>query len=137
MKNVALRFPKYSFAIIAGILIISVYPVYSLGGLDILVAVLVGGLIAVVNAAAGFLSIIYAFDKSNTTFIKVIVGGMGIRLMALAAIVFIAFKVLALNVVAFTISLFFFYFLSAAAEIIFLNRAAAQRSNKSNESVAV
>ncbi|MGB9772801.1 MAG: hypothetical protein ACP5JH_07295 [Bacteroidota bacterium] len=137
MKNTALRFPRHSFAIIAGILIISVYPAYSLGGVDILVAVLVGGLIAVVNAAAGFLSIIYAFDKSNTTFIKVIVGGMGSRLMALAAIVFVAFKVLALNVVAFTISLFFFYFLSAAAEIIFLNRAAAQRSNKANESVAL
>jgi len=125
----SLRFPVAALGVVAGALALSLYPAYIWGKTDALVAVLAGGLIAVANGTAGFLSIAYAFEKPNAVFIKVIVGGMGIRLFILAGIVFVLLKVFELNVVAFTASLFFFYFLAALIEIVFMNSTAAARNS--------
>ncbi|PIU44386.1 MAG: hypothetical protein COS95_09235 [Ignavibacteriales bacterium CG07_land_8_20_14_0_80_59_12] len=129
MMRSSLRFPVAALGVVAGALALSLYPAYIWGKTDALVAVLAGGLIAVANGTAGFLSIAYAFEKPNAVFIKVIVGGMGIRLFILAGIVFVLLKVFELNVVAFTASLFFFYFLAALIEIVFMNRTAAARNS--------
>jgi len=49
-------------------------------------AVLLGALLATLNVLAGYAAAAYAAGKPATTFFKVVLGGMGVRLFGLAGI---------------------------------------------------
>ncbi len=129
--NFDLAFPKKIVSVFLLIGLLAVYPLYEIGDREITVGFITGGLIGFLNVLAGYFSIEYAFEKSNVTFLKVILGGMGIRLIAIAALVLVLIKVFDFHITSLTASLFFFYFLFVILEILFVNKKLTLKKNLS------
>jgi hypothetical protein len=102
--------------------VLSAYPLSVYADKEIIVSVIAGCVVSVLNALAGYVSIEYAFDKPNAVFLKIVLGGMGIRLVALGIIVVLLIKVFHLHLFGLIASLFAFYFIFVVAEIVFLNK---------------
>jgi hypothetical protein len=126
-----LAFPRKIVLVLLAIGLVAVYPLYTLGDRGVTTGFVAGGLISFMNVLAGYFSIEYAFDKPNTTFLKIILGGMGIRLLAIAAIFFLLIKVFDFHALSLTASLFFFYFLFVIFEILFVNKKLALKKSPS------
>ncbi len=102
--------------------LLSIYPLYRLGDREVTAGFIAGALISFLNVLGGYISIEYAFEKPSVTFLKVILGGMGIRLLLIAAVVVVLIKFFHFHVYSLTASLFFFYFLFVILEIMFVNK---------------
>jgi len=117
-----LKFPKQILFTVLIVGVLSAYPLAVYADKQMMYGIIAGCVISVMNILAGYLSIEYAFDRSNTTFLKVILGGMGIRLLAVAAILVILLKVFQVHTYGLVFSFFFFYIVFAILEILFLNK---------------
>lgn len=85
-------------------------------------AVIVGYLISLINILFAFISISWAFGKSNGTFFKVVLGGMGIRFLILITAIFLIVKFTQIRIAGFIISLVSFYLLLQFLEIKFIQK---------------
>ena len=72
----------------------------------------------------GYCSIEFSFNKSSITFLKVVLGGIGIRLFVMAALVLVMIRYLAFQALPLTVSLLCFYVLNLGLEIYFLESKA-------------
>ncbi len=96
--------------------------VYAFGTGDMLIAAAVGALLSTLNALAGFLAIEYAFDKSYTTFLKAVLGGMGVRMVVMLGALLALILLLRVHAVALTLSMLGFYLVYLILEIVFIQR---------------
>ena len=124
-------FPRKIVLVLLLIGLLSVYPLYKVGDSEITIGFIAGCLISFLNVLFGYFSIEYAFDKPHPTFLKVILGGMGVRLFFIAALVIFLIKVLHFHLYSLTASLFFSYFLFVTLEILFVNKKLSQKKNLS------
>ena len=99
--------------------------------METVVAAAVGALLSTVNVLAGYLTIEYSFEKSYTTFLKTVLGGMGVRMALMLGALLISIKVIELNAAALTVSLLSFYVIFLAMEIFFLQKKATARNQSS------
>ena len=104
------------------------YPVARYGTGDMAIAAAVGALLSTVNALAGYLTIEYSFERSHTTFLKAVLGGMGVRMVLMLGALLFSIKVVGLDAVALCVSLLSFYVVYLAMEILFLQKRATSRS---------
>lgn len=111
---------------IAGVGWVLVLPRFA--GEEVLLGVAVGVSMSVLNAILGTLSAGYAFDKSQTMFMKIVLGGMMVRMGLLLAVLFVLIKFAALHVLSLTISLFAFYLIFLVMEIFSIQRLVEGRS---------
>lgn len=111
---------------VLGILVIisalAAYPLLRFGSFDVMVAVAIGAALSTVNVLAGFLAIEYSFGRSHTTFLKVVLGGMGIRMVFLLAAILVLIKLAGVNIIALTSSLFCFYVVFLVLEVVFIQK---------------
>ncbi len=110
------------------IVILAAYPLATYGTHEIIVACLGGAAISYANAVAGYLAIEYAFDKSFTTFMKAVLGGMGIRMLVSAAVLVGMITLLHMHVAALISSLMLFYAVNLTLEIMFLQKKMDMRT---------
>ena len=75
-----------------------------------------------VNLLLGYVAIEVGFDKSHTTFLKIVLGGMVVRLCAMWAALIVLVKVYDFNQRALVFSLLFVYALTLILEIHFLQK---------------
>ena len=113
-------FPKRVLLALAVIAIVSSYPLIRLGTPGIIVAASVGALLMTLNVLAGFLAIEYSIEKSYSTFLKFVLGGMVIRMLVLAAALVILLAVFSIHVGAFLTSIGVFYILFLTLEIMYI-----------------
>jgi hypothetical protein len=114
LRNVAVAF---------GVIVIAAaYPLVRYSTHEILVGCLGGAAISYANVIAGFVAIEYSFDKSFTTFMKAVLGGMGIRMLVSAAVLVAMISLLHMHVAALISSLMFFYIVNLTLEIFFLQK---------------
>ena len=106
----------------AGLTGIAFYLVSAYGEPGHLQSVIAGSIVSVVNFLLGFLAIEFAFEKSHTTFLKVILGGMVIRLFAMTGVVLVLIKVYHYDSLSLMLSLLGYYALNLALEIAFLQK---------------
>ncbi|GJQ21332.1 MAG: hypothetical protein HBSIN02_16870 [Bacteroidia bacterium] len=85
-------------------------------------SVLAGAIISLSNFLLGFASVEYAFDKSHTTFLKVVLGGMVGRLMLMALVVLALIKLYAFDALSLMLTLLGYYIVNLALEIVFLQK---------------
>ncbi|MEP0823551.1 MAG: hypothetical protein HRF44_11945 [Ignavibacterium sp.] len=85
-------------------------------------SVLAGAVISLSNFLLGFVSVEYAFDKSHTTFLKIVLGGMVGRLMLMALVVLVLIKLYAFDALSLMLTLFGYYIVNLALEIFFLQK---------------
>ncbi|MCW8815462.1 MAG: hypothetical protein OQK59_05710, partial [Chlorobium sp.] len=94
-------------------------------------AVFAAWIMIVTNSLVGYLLFEYAFDKSQSDFAKVVLGGLGMRLLVLMALVafFIVRDLVSVN--DFVVSFFAFYCIYVIVEIL-----GYQKRNKQKKRVA-
>jgi len=109
-------------AVVAG-----VYPLVKYGTREVFIAAVAGLFIATVNVLAGFVAIEYSFNKSATTFLKVVLGGMGIRMFVMAGLIVLLIKVFAMHLVGLIVSLGSFYIIYLTLEILFIQKRFTHR----------
>ncbi|HEX9615587.1 MAG TPA: hypothetical protein VGA55_08760 [Bacteroidota bacterium] len=85
-------------------------------------SVVAGSLMSIVNFLLGFISVEYAFDKSHTVFLKMVLGGMVGRLFAMALMVLILIKAYDFDSLSLMLALLGFYVVNLGLEIAFLQK---------------
>jgi len=97
-------------------------PLLRYGTKEIIEGAAAGAFLATTNVLLGYAAIAYAFNKSTTTFFKVVVGGMGIRLLLMALALVVAIKAFQLHIVALICSMGIFYAVYLTIEILYIHK---------------
>lgn len=105
----------YAGSTIIGYLILSSY-----ASREIVRNAAVADVLSLVNVLFGYVAIEYSFDKSNITFLKIVLGGIGIRLFLMASLVLVLLRYFAFDPLSLTASLLFFYIINLVLEIYLL-----------------
>jgi hypothetical protein len=104
------------------LLVLALIFVNTLGDKSLVWGVVSGYLVSLVNILFAFYSIKWAFDKPNTTFFTVILGGMGVRFLILLTALLFVWKFTQIPMVGFVVSLIGFYITLQIFEIRFIQK---------------
>ena len=118
----------YAVLTVAGFWILSSAGRSELGG-----SFLAGVAVSLTNFLLGFLSVEFAFDKSHTVFLKIVLGGMGARLFLMALAVLVLIKGYDLDSLSLMFTLLGYYIVNLTLEIVFLQKKVSLK-NKTAES---
>lgn len=91
-------------------------------------SVVAGVFLSAANFLLGFLAIEYAFEKSHTTFLKVILGGMAARLLAMVGVVVVLIMVYQFHSLTLMLSLLGFYAVNLTLETFFLQKKVSTKN---------
>jgi hypothetical protein len=122
-------FPKQVFLTCGSICAVSAYPLATYGTGEVQKAALAGGIIATVNILAGYAAIRYSIGRSMNTFMKYVLGGMGLRLAAMTGALVALVMVYGFHAVALVASLGVFYLAYLVLEIAFIQRSLGMRQD--------
>jgi F0F1-type ATP synthase assembly protein I len=117
--------PKRIILLVLLIGVLAAYPLFKAGDREITVGFITGCLISLVSVTVGYLLIEYGIEKPNATFLKIILGGMVVRLILIPVVVVVLIRIFQFHLVSLTASLFLSYFLFLIVEILFLNKKLA------------
>ena len=109
----------YAVACVVGYIFLSLFADH-----EVVKAAIGAAVISLVNILLGYLSIRLSFEKSNITFLKIVLGGIGARLFAMAALVLVMIRYLGFQALPLTLSLLFFYIINLGLEIYYLEAKA-------------
>ncbi len=116
------RFPLQVGAALLAMALVAAYPLLRYGTEAVVLAVLAGAALSTVNVLAGFLTIEYAFDRSYTTFLKAVLGGMGVRMVLMLGALLVCILEFRLHTFAVTIGMMVPYSVFLVLEILFLQK---------------
>jgi len=121
-------FPAQVGAILLGAAALLGWPLAAYATADVREAVAAGAAVASANVLLGYMAIRYAIGRSYTTFLKAVLGGMGIRLLFMLGAFTHQLVAFRMHAVALTCSLLGFYAVFMVLEIVFLQRQMAARN---------
>ena len=127
-------FPKQIAATLIISLALGAYPLLVYGTKEVIAGVISGALLGTLNIALGYAVVEYAFNKSMTTFTKVVIGGIGIRLVFLLGAMLVLIIPAGLHAAALMFSLFYFYIVYLVLEILFIQKKVLAKT--SNDTAA-
>ena len=116
------RFPLQVAAALLVLALVAAYPLLRYGNEAVIFAVLAGAALSTVNVLAGFLTIEFAFDRSYTTFLKAVLGGMGIRMALMLGALLVCILGFRLHTLAVTIGMMVPYSVFLVLEILYLQK---------------
>jgi len=116
------RFPLQVTAALLVLALVAAYPLLRYGNEAVIFAVLAGAALSTVNVLAGFLTIEFAFDRSYTTFLKAVLGGMGIRMALMLGALLVCILGFRLHTLAVTIGMMVPYSVFLVLEILYLQK---------------
>jgi hypothetical protein len=90
-------------------------------------AVVAGALLSTANVLLGYAAIAYSFDKSYSTFLRTVLGGMGLRMLVMLGALTGLITLAQFPAVALTASLLGFYTVYLILEILYIQRALSFR----------
>lgn len=117
-----LRLVLYCFV---GVALVVVVPLSLYASAEVARSVAASGLASVFHLLLGYAFIEYGFDKSNTMFLKIILGGTLIRMSMLIGVVFVLIRVYDFHTMSLMISLLLFYVLNLLLELHLLQKKVA------------
>ena len=118
-------FLKLVALVFMGVAILVVVPLSIYANRELVRSVVASGLASLIHLLLGYLFIEYGFEKSNTTFLKVILGGTLARMFLLVGIVLLLVRVYQFQTVSLMVSLLLFYVLNLILEIHLLQKKVA------------
>lgn len=124
------RFPKQVVAVLIIGGAVAAYPLSRFGSADVIRSVVAGGLLSTLNVLLGYLAIEYSFGKSYSTFLKTVLGGMGVRMVVVLVILVLLIKVYGYHPVALTASLLAFYTVYLVLEVLFIQRKIVAKNER-------
>ena len=113
-------FAKQVVLVLVGSLVLGGYPLYTYAQADVIWAVGVGCGVCTLNVIVGCISIFWTFEKPHGVFLKVLFGGMVLRLILIGLAIFILITLTNIHILGLVLSLFVFYFTFQVLEIRFL-----------------
>ncbi|MBI5214416.1 MAG: hypothetical protein HY960_01545 [Ignavibacteriae bacterium] len=122
-----MSFPKQVLFALLCISVFGSYPLYVYGDGEMIKAAVVGAVLATVNVLLGYMAIEHSFNKSATTFLKVVLGGIGIRMFVLAGIIVVLIKFVEMNIPALIGSLGIYYVVYLTLEVLYINKKVSVR----------
>jgi hypothetical protein len=117
-----MSFPIQVLLFLLGAAALAVIPLSSYGTPEIAIAAGAGAVVSAVNALFGYLAIVYAMNRSYSTFLKVVLGGMALRLTFMLGALAMLIGVLHLHAVALLSTMLVFYAVYLILEILFIQR---------------
>jgi hypothetical protein len=108
-----------------GVVVLVVLPLLMYSNKEILQSVVASGIASLLHLLLGYVCIEFGFEKSNTTFLKIILGGTFVRMVLLVGIVFILVSVYQFHAMSLMISFLLFYVLNLVLEIHLLQKKVA------------
>lgn len=105
-----------------GVVLLAVYPmsVYATGAM--VESIVASGVMSLAHLLLGYVFIEMGFEKSNTSFLKIVLGGSVVRLLLLVGGVFLLVRVYDFQSLWLMLSLLVFYSLNLSLEIYFLQK---------------
>lgn len=128
--KISWSFPRQVALVLLSAAVLLFYPMLTMGTRDVIVACLLGALLSTVNTLLGFLAIEYSFNRSYTTFMKAVLGGMVARMLLTLAVMLILILVWAVHAVALTVSMFGFYCMYLVLEVIYIQKKVVVRNRE-------
>jgi hypothetical protein len=110
---------------VLGVVVLGVLPLSVFSSKEIVQSVVASGIASLIHLLLGYVCIEFGFERSNTTFLKVILGGTLVRMALLVGIVFVLVRVFEFHVVSLMISFLLFFVLNLVLEIHLLQKKVA------------
>lgn len=98
------------------------YPISHLVEAESFRSIVAGGVMSVVHLFLGYLLVEWGFEKKSTTFLKIVLGGMMVRLFLMTGVVLVLLRVYQYDAFSLMISLLLYYVVNLALEIYLLQR---------------
>jgi hypothetical protein len=114
-----LRLVTYCFL---GVAILAFYPVSEFATAEVLRSIIAGGIMSLVNLLLGYVAIEISFDRSHTTFLKFVLGGMIVRLFLMWGVLLLLISQFGFHSASLMLSLLFFYIINLVLEIFYLQK---------------
>ena len=105
-----------------GIVVLAVYPMSVYATSTMVESVLASGLMSLAHLLLGYVFVELGFEKSNTSFLKIVLGGSVVRLLLLVGGVFLLVRVYDFESLWLMLSLLVFYSVNLALEIYYLQK---------------
>jgi hypothetical protein len=119
-KGILRSLPAQVLTVILVAAIGGVYPMATLASWETNTALIAGTLLSTLNVLAGYAAIEYSIGRSYTTFLKVVMGGMGIRIAAMLGCFLLCIKVLRLPVIPLSSAMMSFYAVFLILEVLYI-----------------
>ena len=124
------RFLRLVLSLYAGISVVGYVGLSQYASHDVLRSAIAADLMSFLHLMVGYGAVEFSFDKSNITFLKIVLGGIGLRLFLLASVFLILLRWYGFDPLSLTLSLFFFYVLNLVLEIYLLeNRVSVKKQS--------
>lgn len=120
-------FPKQVLVSLVLVGAIASYPLMKFGSAGDIRAAIAGAMITTLNVLAGYAAIEYSFGKSMNAFFGYVIGGMGVRLLLMAAVLLLLIKVFEFPAISLVGSMGIFYVLYLTLEVLFIQRKIGAR----------
>jgi hypothetical protein len=114
-----LRLVLYCFA---GSAILTFYPISEFATPEVIRSIIAGGIMCLVNLLLGYFAIEISFERSHTTFLKYVLGGMVVRLILMWGTLLILIYFFKFHSASLMLSLLFFYVMNLVLEIFYLQK---------------
>lgn len=112
----------------AAVALVIVFPLSAFVSSEVLESVIAGAVVCLVHLLLGYAAIVLGFDKSNTVFLKVVLGGTVIRILLLVGVVAVLVRVYHFQTLSLMLSMLVFYVMNLVLEISFLQKKVALKS---------
>ena len=120
-------FLRLVFYCALGVIGLVIIPLALLSRPEVVRSVVVSGAASLFHLLAGYALIEFGFDKSNTTFLKIILGGTLVRMVILVGIVFVLIRIYQFHTMSLMLSFLAYYVLNLILEIYLLQKKVALR----------
>ena len=121
-------FPRQIAVVVILSGVLSAYPLLVFASAEVVRACIAGVAISVANVLAGYAAIEYSIDKSYTVFLKAVLGGMGLRMLAMLGALLMLIEVFHFHAAPLVFSLMGFYVLFLILEVMFMQKKLGKKA---------
>jgi len=119
-----LRLVIFCFACAA---LLTYYPISEFATSEIIHGIIAGGVMSFINLLLGYVAIEISYERSHTTFLKFVLGGMVLRLMFMWGTLLVLIGFYHFHSASLMLSLLFFYIMNLVLEIFYLQKRVSSK----------
>ena len=98
------------------------YPISEFATREVIHSIIAGSIMSLANLLLGYLAIEVSFERSHTTFLKYVLGGMVGRLMLMWGAFLLLIRIFGFHPASLMLTLLFFYVMNLGLEIYYLQK---------------
>jgi hypothetical protein len=111
----------------AGAAVLTYYPISEFATAEVLHGIIAGGVMSLINLLLGYVAIEISYERSHTTFLKYVLGGMVGRLMLMWGTLLVLIGFYHFHSASLMLSLLFFYIMNLVLEIFYLQKRVSSK----------